>query len=208
MRTIKDYFEEIQVFGVPIKVRIRIRVEEESDGRDQLLDCDLGPEREEILEDYDQGRLEVLAIYVLVNSINLTQEKDFFKGSDMIGGVFVRSEKDIYNAVKEYCLVEEAIDDLKGDAEKYKTFFESLEICPSCDNKGYLEVTQEDNCEYIESCDNCNYFGSNTERDDRAREAAIKDGYRLNPRGRIINQWEKGGVLYSRESKKKGTNNE
>ena len=201
MRTIKDYFEEIQVFGVPIKVRIRIRVEEDPDGRDQLLDCDLGPEREETLEDYDQGRLEVLVIYVLV-------ETDLFKGSDMIGGVFVRSEKDIYDAVKEYCLLEEAIDDLKGDAERYKTFFESLEICPSCDNKGYLEVTQEDNCEYIESCDNCNYFGSNTERDYRAREAAKKDGYMLNPRGRIINQWEKGGVLYSRESKKKGTNNE
>ena len=192
MRTIKDYFEEIQVFGVPIKVRIRIRVEEESDGRDQLLDCDLGPEREEILEDYDQGRLEVLVIYVLV-------ETDLFKGSDMIGGVFARSEKDIYDAVNENCLLEEAIDDLKGDAERYKTFLESLEICPSCDNKGYLEVTQEDSCEYIESCDNCNYFGSNTERDYRAREAAKKDGYRLT---------NKGAILSFREPKKKGTNNE
>jgi Zn ribbon nucleic-acid-binding protein len=201
MRTIKDYFWPIKMFGHPIKARIRVRVEEDPEGRDQLLDCDLGPEREEILEDYDQGRLEVLVIYVLV-------ETDLFKGSDTIGGVFVRSEKDIYDAVKEYCLLEEAIDDLKGDAERYKTFFESLDICPSCDNKGYLEVTQEDNCEYIESCDNCNYFGSKTERDDRAREAAKKDGYMLNPRGRIINQWERGGVLYSRESKKKGTNNE
>ena len=59
------------------------------------------------------------------------------------------------------------------------------DFCESCDNKGYLEVTQEDNCEYIECCDNCDYFGLHNDRDDRAREAAVKDGYVLNKKGRI-----------------------
>jgi hypothetical protein len=119
MKTIDDYSEEIQVFGAPIKVRIRVRVEPECDGFDILEDCDLGPEREEILNDFHEGRLEVLVVYVLV-------ENDLFKGADMIGGVFVRSEKDIHEAVNDYCLVEEAIDDFIANVKEARRFLSVL----------------------------------------------------------------------------------
>tara|TARA_R100000458_G_C8223499_1_gene207176 strand:+ start:505 stop:921 length:417 start_codon:yes stop_codon:yes gene_type:complete len=119
MRTINDYSKEIQVLGAPVEVKIRIKVEEDNDGRDLLLDCDLGPEREEALKDYNEGRLEVLNVYVLV-------ETDLFKGVDMIGGVFVRSEKDIHEAVNDYCLVEEAIDDFIANVKEARRFLSIL----------------------------------------------------------------------------------
>lgn len=64
------------------------------------------------------------------------------------------------------------------------------DYCESCDERGYLEVTHQDNCEYIEACENCNGFtqGSHcdaTGADERAREQAIKDGYKLTKAGKI-----------------------
>ena len=59
-------------------------------------------------------------------------------------------------------------------------------FCESCNNKGYLEVTLPDDYEYIQSCDNCDHFGIIGDRDYRAREAARKDGYKLDKEGKIL----------------------
>ena len=63
--------------------------------------------------------------------------------------------------------------------------------CESCADKGYLEVTHPDFCEYIEACENCNGFsvgniGDFTGAHKRARKQAIKDGYKLNNKGKIL----------------------
>lgn len=63
--------------------------------------------------------------------------------------------------------------------------------CESCEGKGYLEVTHDDFCEYIEACDNCNGFtlgthGDATGANERAQLQAIRDGYLLNRFGKIL----------------------
>jgi hypothetical protein len=73
--------------------------------------------------------------------------------------------------------------------EFYERLIE-LNKCESCKDKGYLEVTHSDNCEYIEHCENCNGFtlgshGDCTGANERAREQAIKDGYVLDNEGKI-----------------------
>lgn len=60
--------------------------------------------------------------------------------------------------------------------------------CCSCDSKGYLEVTCEDNQEYIQACDTCNHFGIIGDTDSLAREVAENDGYVLNSDGKILEQ--------------------
>ena len=191
MKTFKKSTEKIELFGASIEVQITIKTEHDPDGWDLLVDSDLGPEREETLEKFEKGEIQVFIVSVEVETI-----PKLFYGSSAIGGVFIRTNQDIYDSVNEYCLVDEAIDDLKNDAGKYFSFFKKVlfspppiekeeEPCPSCDDKGYLEVTQDDNCEYIQACDNCDYFGLLGNRDERAREAAVKDGYVLNKKGRI-----------------------
>lgn len=69
------------------------------------------------------------------------------------------------------------------DISEIKEYIDS-EFCDCCENKGYLEVTREDNCEYIESCDNCNYVGNDL--DDKARDKALEDGYKLDANGKIL----------------------
>jgi len=63
--------------------------------------------------------------------------------------------------------------------------------CECCEGKGYLEVTHDDSCEYIEACQECNGFtigsmGDDTHADRDARERATLDGYRLTLMGKIL----------------------
>tara|TARA_R100000781_G_scaffold114859_2_gene87277 strand:+ start:2440 stop:2844 length:405 start_codon:yes stop_codon:yes gene_type:complete len=119
MNTIDDYSKEIQVLGAPVEVRIKVGVEPDCDGFEILKDCDLGPEREETLNDFHEGHLEVLIVYVEVKN-------QFFMGSSCVGGVFVRSEKDIYEAVNDHCLVEEAINDFIANVKEARRFLSIL----------------------------------------------------------------------------------
>ena len=138
MKTFKKSTEKIELFGASIEVQITIKTEHDPDGWDLLLDSDLGPERDETLEKFEKRELQVFIVGVEVETI-----PKLFYGSSAIGGVFMKTNKeialrvergeilegqDVYDAVKDYCLVEEAIDDLKGDAERYKTFFEKGRI--------------------------------------------------------------------------------
>lgn len=58
--------------------------------------------------------------------------------------------------------------------------------CESCDGNGYLEVTREDNCQYIEACDTCDHFGIIGDTDSIAREVAESKGYKLDKNGKIL----------------------
>ena len=65
------------------------------------------------------------------------------------------------------------------------------EICDSCEGKGYIEVTHDDDCEYIDACQECAVFaegsmGDWTNADQNARDKAVKDGYKLNKQGKIM----------------------
>ena len=62
--------------------------------------------------------------------------------------------------------------------------------CEVCSDRGYLEVTHEDNHEYIEACLDCNGFtvgsmGDATGADERAQLQAERDGYKLTKTGKI-----------------------
>lgn len=57
-------------------------------------------------------------------------------------------------------------------------------LCNACRNKGYLEVTCEDG-EYIQACDDCNWYSIRDDRDDLARVSAEADGYKLDSNGKI-----------------------
>lgn len=61
------------------------------------------------------------------------------------------------------------------------------EVCESCDDKGYLEVTRSDSCEYIKACENCNYIDFYGDLEEKARDNASRDGYELDKNGKIIN---------------------
>ena len=61
--------------------------------------------------------------------------------------------------------------------------------CEACNDKGYLEVTHQDSCEYIEACEECNGFGvmmNYTEATYKARVSALKHGYKLSINGKIL----------------------
>jgi hypothetical protein len=62
-------------------------------------------------------------------------------------------------------------------------FLESLK-CQCCDDNGYLEVTHDDG-EYIEACQECDYFGIIGEVDELARDKAKADGYKLTKSGKV-----------------------
>jgi hypothetical protein len=60
--------------------------------------------------------------------------------------------------------------------------------CEACDGMGYLEVTHEDNCQYIEACESCDYFGimgSDEEINAKAREKARRDGVKMTAKGKV-----------------------
>ena len=67
----------------------------------------------------------------------------------------------------------------------YEHIDESLIVdCSCCEDKGYLEVTHDEG-EYIEACQECDYFGMSGDQDDDARIAAKNDGYKLTRNGKI-----------------------
>jgi hypothetical protein len=64
------------------------------------------------------------------------------------------------------------------------------EFCESCEGKGYLEVSHDDNNEYIEACETCDYFGimefdKQPSLNDRAIEKAKADGVKVTKNGRV-----------------------
>lgn len=90
-------------------------------------------------------------------------------------------------------LINLIINKLQHDSQAFsnKNLRELAELagvyCNSCDNRGYLEVTKEDNCQYIESCDTCDHFGIiGDDLDQRAQAVAISDGYKLDNDGKIL----------------------
>ena len=81
-------------------------------------------------------------------------------------------------------LIKTAIENLEHASEL------KIDMCEVCDGKGYLEVTHVDNHEYIDACQDCNGFtvgsmGDATGADERARDQAILDGYKLTKTGKI-----------------------
>jgi hypothetical protein len=60
-------------------------------------------------------------------------------------------------------------------------------FCECCEDKGFIEVTHADNKEYIEACEECDFFGIiGNEQNDKAQIKAIKAGYKLGCKGEIL----------------------
>lgn len=65
------------------------------------------------------------------------------------------------------------------------------QVCQSCGDNGYLEVTHDDNCEYIEACETCDYFGimefdGEPTLDEKAIQKAKKDGVKCSKNGKVL----------------------
>ena len=88
-------------------------------------------------------------------------------------------------------IVDLVVEKLTSDPESFseKTIKSIAELiglyCYSCENRGYIEVTREDLCEYIEACDACDHFGVFDDKDIQARIIAEGDGYKLDEQGKI-----------------------
>ena len=93
MDTIKEYKETIDLFGKPRKVTITLKFEPD-------------------------GKLSVDIIWVEVKC-------DLFSGTDCLGGCMIEfdSKYDHLVCVKDNGMIDQAIDDYRKDAQKYKDFF-------------------------------------------------------------------------------------
>jgi hypothetical protein len=120
METINEYQETIDLFGKKREVTITIKVEPDPDAISIIEDCE--PDPFYSVENYERGVFSVDLIFVEVKC-------DLFSGTDCLGGCFARAwensvTKDHLETVECNEMVEQAIDDYKTDAKRYKDFFE------------------------------------------------------------------------------------
>lgn len=119
MDTLKEYQETIDLFGKKREVRITIKFEPDPDAISVIEGCDWDCSVPEAISDYEKGNFSVDFIWVEVKC-------DLFSGIDSLGGCVIEfdSKYDHLSEVNDHNMVNEAIDDYKKDAQKYKDFFE------------------------------------------------------------------------------------
>ena len=122
MDTIKEYQQTIDLFGKKRKVTITIKTEPDPDAISIIKDCD-EVIREAAFQDYENEFLSIDIIFVEVKC-------DLFSGSDCLGGCFAKLTDDNYT--KDHLeniacnhMIDQAIDDYRTNAQKYKNFFEA-----------------------------------------------------------------------------------
>ena len=115
METIKEWKKTIDLFGKKREVTITIKFEPDPDAISIIESCD-GIDIPEAISDYENGKLSVDIIWVEVKC-------DLFSGTDCLGGCFIEFYFDHDREVKNNNMVNEAIDDYKADAKRYKDFF-------------------------------------------------------------------------------------
>jgi hypothetical protein len=124
METIKEYKETIDLFGKKREVTITIKTEFDNDYYNSIQDgIDLteykDEEKKDLILDIEEGNLSVDIIFVEVKC-------DLFRGGDYLGGCFKRDwVESHFETVDYYDMVQNAIDDYRTNAKKYKDFFEA-----------------------------------------------------------------------------------
>ena len=118
MDTLKEYKETIDLFGKKREVTITINVEPDPDAISIIESCD-GIDIPEAISDYENGKLSVDIIWVEVKC-------NLFEGIDCLGGCFARAcyTEDHLETVACNHMIDQAIDDYRTDAQRYKDFFE------------------------------------------------------------------------------------
>ena len=118
METLKKYKETIDLFGKKREVTITIKVEPDPDAISIIEDCD-GIDIPEAISDYENGKLSVDIIWVEVKC-------NLFKGIDSLSGCMIEfdSKYDHLVCVKDNGMIDQALDDYRTDAKRYKDFFE------------------------------------------------------------------------------------
>lgn len=114
METIKEWEETIDLFGKKREVTITIKTEPDSDAISSLWSSDAVYN----IENYEKGVFTVDIIFVEVKC-------NLFRGIDTLGGCIECYQQGYLEMVDYYNMVNEAIDDYKADAQKYKDFFEA-----------------------------------------------------------------------------------
>ena len=119
MDTIKEYKETIDLFGKKREVTITIKTEPDPDAISIIESCD-GFDIPDAISDYENGNLSVDIIWVEVKC-------DLFSGTDCLGGCMIEldSKYDHESEAESYEMVDQAIDDYKANAQRYKDFFEA-----------------------------------------------------------------------------------
>ena len=117
METISEYQETIDLFGKKREVTITIKAEPDPDAISIIESCD-GFDIPDAISDYENGNLSVDIIWVEVKC-------DLFSGTDCLGGCMIEfdSKYDHLVCVKDNGMIDQAIDDYRKDAQKYKDFF-------------------------------------------------------------------------------------
>ena len=117
METIKEYKETIDLFGKEREVTITIKTEFDPDAISIIESIESKPDIPETISNYENGNLSVDIIWVEVKC-------GLFSGTDCLGGCFASSIQEHLETVDCHHMVNEAIDDYKADAKRYKDFFE------------------------------------------------------------------------------------
>ena len=117
METIKEWKKTIDLFGKKREVTITIKVESDEEAISIIEGCD-GIDIPEAISDYENGNLSVDIIFVEVKC-------DLFSGTDCLGGCMIEfdSKYDHLVCVKDNGMIDQAIDDYRKDAQKYRDFF-------------------------------------------------------------------------------------
>ena len=127
METINEYKETIDLFGKKREVTITIKTEFDNDYFHFMQDGTVGEYKDEELNhlilEIQEGNLSVDIIWVEVKC-------NLFSGTDCLGGYFAKLidddyTKDYLETVKNNDMVNEAIDDYRTNAKRYKDFFEA-----------------------------------------------------------------------------------
>lgn len=123
MDTLKEWKETIDLFGKKREVTITIKAEFDNDYYDRIQDgIDLteykDEEKKDLILDIEEGNLSVDIIFVEVKC-------GLFSGTDCLGGCFAYSIQKHLETVDCHHMVDQAIDDYKTNAQRYKDFFEA-----------------------------------------------------------------------------------
>ena len=112
METINKYQETIDLFGKKREVTITIKTEPDPDAISVL-------EEDAVynIENYEKGAFTVDIIIVEVKC-------NLFRGIDTLGGCIECYQQGHLETVDYYNMVNEAIDDYRTNAKRYKDFFE------------------------------------------------------------------------------------
>ena len=113
METINEYQETIDLFGKKREVTITIKTEPDPDPI-SVLEEDAFYN----IENYEKGAFTVDIIFVEVKC-------NLFRGIDTLGGCIECYQQGHLETVDYYNMVDQAIDDYRTNAQKYKDFFEA-----------------------------------------------------------------------------------